>query len=75
MMLLSDWFYERREKRIQAESEKGREEGRKKGREEGREEGRREGYAEGYAAAKAENGSVASPSKPSNTPPRDKENS
>ena len=67
MMLLSDWFYERREKRIQAESEKAREEG--------REEGRREGYAEGYAAAKSENGSVDSPPKPSNTPPRDKENS
>ena len=40
IMLLSDWFLERREKRIQA----------------AKEEGRKEGYAEGYAAAKAENG-------------------
>lgn len=40
MMLLSDWFLERREKQIQA----------------AKEEGRKEGYAEGYAAAKAENG-------------------
>ena len=39
-MLLSDWFLERREKRIQA----------------ARAEGYTEGYAEGYAAAKAENG-------------------
>ena len=44
IMLLSDWFLERREKRIQAAKE------------EGRKEGREEGYAEGYAAAKAENG-------------------
>ena len=51
MMLLSDWFYERREKRIQAEREKAREEGKK--------EGKKEGYAEGYAAAKAENGSAS----------------
>ena len=54
MMLLSDWFLARQEKRIQA----------------AREEGREEGYAEGYAAAKAENGvpveeSPDSPSKPS----------
>ena len=67
MMLLSDWFYERREKRIQAEREKAREEGKK------------EGYAEGYAAAKAENGSASNeapnpPPKPSNDPPEDKEN-
>lgn len=58
MMLLSDWFYDRREKRIQAE----REEARKEGREEGREEGRKEGYAEGYAAAKAENSSATNES-------------
>ncbi|MDE0316412.1 MAG: hypothetical protein OXM61_16105 [Candidatus Poribacteria bacterium] len=65
IMLLSDWFLERREKRIQAAKEKGREEG--------REEGRKEGYAEGYAAAKAENGDVVEessdfPSKSSNSP-------
>lgn len=59
IMLLSDWFLERREKRIQAAREKGRE----------------EGYAEGYAAAKAENGeaieeSSDSPSKSSNSPPK-----
>ena len=58
-MLLSDWFLERREKRIQA----------------AREEGRKEGYAEGYAAAKAENGDAVeesqdSPAKPSNPPPK-----
>ena len=57
IMLLSDWFLERREKRIQA----------------AKEEGRKEGYAEGYAAAKAENGEAVeessdSPSKPSNSP-------
>ncbi len=52
IMLLSDWFLERREKRIQAARAEGKEEGRA----EGREEGREEGYAEGYAAAKAENG-------------------
>ncbi len=67
MMLLSDWFYDRREKRIQTEREKAREEGRK------------EGYAEGYAAAKAENvstdnESLHSPLKPSNAPPKNKEN-
>ena len=67
MMLLSDWFYDRREKRIQAEREKAREEGRK------------EGYAEGYAAAKSENGSAGnevpnSPPKPSNSLPKDEEN-
>ena len=50
IMLLSDWFLERREKRIQAAREEGKEEGRA--------EGRAEGYAEGYAAAKAENGDV-----------------
>ena len=44
MMLLSDWFLARQEKRIQA------------AREEAYSEGREEGYAEGYAAAKAENG-------------------
>ena len=59
IMLLSDWFLERREKRIQA----------------AREEGREEGYAEGYAAAKAENGDAVeesqdSPAKPSNPPPK-----
>ena len=62
IMLLSDWFLERQEKRIQAAKEEGREEGRK--------EGRKEGYAEGYAAAKAENGDAVeespdSPPKPS----------
>jgi flagellar biosynthesis/type III secretory pathway protein FliH len=59
IMLLSDWFLERREKRIQT----------------AKEEGRKEGYAEGYAAAKAENGdaveeSLDSPSKSSNSPPK-----
>ena len=59
IMLLSDWFLERREKRIQA----------------AKEEGRQEGYAEGYAAAKAENGdtsegSLDSPPKSSNSPPK-----
>ena len=39
-MLLSDWFLERREKRIQA----------------ARAEGYAKGYAQGYAAAKTENG-------------------
>lgn len=56
IMLLSDWFLERREKRIQI----------------AREEGRKEGYEEGYAAAKAENGkevvdSTNPPSKSSNS--------
>ena len=59
IMLLSDWFLARQEKRIQA----------------AKEEGRKEGYAEGYAAAKAENGEAAeespdSPSKPSDSPPK-----
>ena len=62
IMLLSDWFLERQEKRIQA----------------AKEEGRKEGYAAGYAAAKAENGAVVdespnSPSKPSNPPPKNSE--
>ena len=56
-MLLSDWFLERREKRIHA----------------ARAEGYAEGYTEGYAAAKAENGDAVevspdSPSKSSNSP-------
>lgn len=55
IMLLSDWFLERREKRIQA----------------AKEEGRKEGYAEGYAAAKAENGTPASESSHSDTKPSD----
>ena len=68
IMLLSDWFLERQEKRIQAAKE------------EGRKEGREEGYAEGYAAAKAENGPPAdespkSPDKPSNPPPKNSEKS
>ena len=59
IMLLSDWFLERREKRIKAAEEKGR----------------KEGYAEGYAAAKAENGEAVeespdSPSKSSDSPPK-----
>ena len=70
MMLLSDWFLARQEKRIQAAREEGREEGREEVREEAYSEGREKGYAEGYAAAKAENGvpveeSPDSPSKPS----------
>ena len=48
MMLLSDWFLARQEKRIQAAREEGYAEGYAKG--------YAEGYAEGYAAAKAENG-------------------
>ena len=40
LVLLSDWFLARREKRIHA----------------ARETAREEGYAEGYAAAKAEDG-------------------
>ncbi len=68
IMLLSDWFLERQEKRIQAAKE------------EGRREGREEGYAEGYAAAKAENGtapdeSPKSSDKPSNPPPQNSEKS
>ena len=67
IMLLSDWFLERREKRIKAAKEEGRKEG--------REEGREEGYAEGYAAAKAENGDAVeespdSPSESSDSPPK-----
>ena len=59
IMLLSDWFLERQEKRIQA----------------AKEEGRKEGYADGYAAAKAENGDAVeeapdSPSKSSDSPPK-----
>ena len=45
IMLLSDWYYDRLEKR-RAEREKRIEEAKA--------EGRKEGYAEGYAAAKAE---------------------
>ena len=48
MMLLSDWYLARQEKRIQAAAEAAAKAA--------REEGRKEGYAEGYAAAKAENG-------------------
>lgn len=56
LMLLSDWFLERCEKRIQT----------------AREEGRKQGYAEGYAAAKAENGNPpASEASPAPTPPSD----
>lgn len=63
IMLLSDWFLVRQEKRIQAAKE------------EGREEGRKEGYAAGYAAAKAENDEAVekppdSSSKSSNSPPK-----
>ena len=63
IMLLSDWFLERREKRIQA------------ARKEGYAEGYTEGYAEGYAEAKAKNGKTVeespdSASKSSNSPPK-----
>ena len=58
-MLLSDWFLERQEKRIQA----------------ARKEGYAEGYAKGYAETKAESGNgVAelpdSPSQSSDSPPK-----
>ena len=58
-MLLSDWFLERQEKRIQA----------------ARKEGYAEGYTEGYAEAKAENGKAVeespdSASKSSDSPPK-----
>lgn len=59
IMLLSDWFLERREKRIQAARAEGYAEGYAKG--------YAKGYAEGYAAAKAENGDAVkeSPDSPS----------
>ena len=67
IMLLSDWFLERLEKRIQA------------AREEGYAEGYAEGFAESYAAAKAENGDAVEkspdpPSKSSNSSPKPKKN-
>ena len=44
IMLLSDWYLARQEKRIQQASEKAREEGIERGREQGIEQGRAEAY-------------------------------
>ena len=69
IMLLSDWYYDRLQKRRE-ERERQREErerqievlqaeAREQGLEQGLEQGRKEGYAEGYAAAKAEQDAAA----------------
>ena len=50
IMLLSDWYYDRREKRIRAAEAKGK----AKGIAEGKAEGKAEGIAEGKAEGKAE---------------------
>ena len=49
IMLLSDWYYDRREKRIRAAEAKGKAKGIAEGRAEGIAEGRAEGIAEGRA--------------------------
>ena len=47
-MLLSDWYYDRREKRIQAAEAKGKAEGKVEGIAEGKAEGIAEGQAQAY---------------------------
>ena len=47
-MLLSDWYYDRREKRIRAAKAKGKAKGKAEGIAEGRAEGIAEGRAEAY---------------------------
>ena len=75
MMLLSDWFLARQEKRIQAAREEGYAEGYAGGYAGGYAEGYAEGREEGYAAAKAENGVPVeeSPDSPLKSSPRTSE--